>query len=165
MAFTINAQLSLLLKAINDWPSCLEVWNSVHCVLLDLTKAFDLVPHCCLLLKRECLGIRGNLLSHDLNHFYLITVRELLLMVDSQNCFLFIQVYHKAQFLGPCYFYYICIDEIHHIISNIYLRVTLPYTSKLLHLVMKTYFNKTWLKYINGHSCGNIQRVFVYNPY
>ena len=40
-----------------------EKQNSVHCVLLDLAKAFNSDPHCHLLLKLECLGIRGNLLS------------------------------------------------------------------------------------------------------
>jgi len=55
--------VTLLLSAINDWAFCLEKQNSVHCILLDLAKAFDSVPHCRLLLKLECLGIRVNLLS------------------------------------------------------------------------------------------------------
>ena len=58
-----RSTFTLLLSAIKDWAFCLEKQNSVHCVLLDLAKAFDSVPHCRLLLKLECLGIRGNLLS------------------------------------------------------------------------------------------------------
>ena len=58
-----RSTVTLLLSAINDWAFCLERRNSVHCVLLDLAKAFDLVPHCHLLLKLECPGIHGNLLS------------------------------------------------------------------------------------------------------
>ena len=41
----------------------LENRSSVHCLLLDFSKAFDSVPHERLLLKLEALGIRGHLLQ------------------------------------------------------------------------------------------------------
>ena len=52
-----------MLTAVHDWETSLEKRHSIHCLFLDLAKAFDSVPHSCLLLKLECLGIRGSLLS------------------------------------------------------------------------------------------------------
>ena len=57
-----RSTISLLLTAIHDWAACLERRHSVHCIFLDLAKAFDSVPHSRLLLKLECLGIKGDLL-------------------------------------------------------------------------------------------------------
>jgi len=42
---------SLLLSAVNDWGIALNCHQSVHCLFLDLSKAFDSVPHERLLLK------------------------------------------------------------------------------------------------------------------
>ena len=58
-----HSTVSLLLTAIHDWAACLERRHSVHCIFLDLTKAFDSVPHSRILLKLECLGIKGDLLQ------------------------------------------------------------------------------------------------------
>ena len=58
-----QSTVSLLLTAIHDWEACLERRHSVHCIFLDLAKAFDSVPHSRLLLKLECLGIKGDLLQ------------------------------------------------------------------------------------------------------
>ena len=53
-----RSTVSLLLTAIHNWAACLERRHSVHCIFLDLAKAFDSVPHSRLLLKLECL--HGN---------------------------------------------------------------------------------------------------------
>ena len=60
-----RSTVTLLLTAVHDWAACLERRHSIHCIFLDLAKAFDSVPHTRLLLKLECLaiGIMGNLLS------------------------------------------------------------------------------------------------------
>ena len=63
-----HSTVTLLLSAVHDWAACLERRHSIHCIFLDLAKAFDSVSHKRLLLKLECLGIRGNLLSW-LEHF------------------------------------------------------------------------------------------------
>ena len=57
-----RSTVSLLLTVIHDCAACLERRHSVHCIFLDLAKAFDSVPHSCLLLKLECLGIKDDLL-------------------------------------------------------------------------------------------------------
>ena len=53
----------LLVQVVHDWAKALNYRGSSHCLFLDFAKAFDSVPHQRLLLRLECLGIRGNLLS------------------------------------------------------------------------------------------------------
>ena len=62
MAFTVNVQVSLFsFQQLMTGNICLEGWNSVHCVLLDVAEVFDSVPYCRLLFKVECLGVKGKL--------------------------------------------------------------------------------------------------------
>ena len=135
-----RSTVTLLLSAINDWAFCLEGWNSVHCVLLDLAKAFDSVPHCRLLLKLECFGIKGNLLSW-FNSFLTNCYRRVVVNGSFLEWLPILSgVPQGYKFLGPCYFYYF---ELFLRVLLSYLLMTLPYTSKLLQLVMKPYFKKT----------------------
>jgi len=53
----------LLVQVVHDWAKALDSRNSSHCLFLDFAKAFDSVPHQRLLLKLQCLGIRGDLLN------------------------------------------------------------------------------------------------------
>ena len=53
----------LLVQVVHDWAKALDYRGSSHCLFLDFAKAFDSVPHQRLLLRLECLGIRGNLLT------------------------------------------------------------------------------------------------------
>ena len=53
----------LLVQAVHDWAKTLNCCSSFHCLFLDFAKAFDSVPHQYLLLRLECLGISGDLLS------------------------------------------------------------------------------------------------------
>ena len=58
-----HSTVDLLLHTIHDMALSLENRSSVHCLLLDFSKAFDSVPHERLLLKLEAFGIRGHLLQ------------------------------------------------------------------------------------------------------
>lgn len=65
---------TLLLSAVNDWAATLNCHQSVHCLFLDLSKAFDSVPHERLLLKLQLFGVGGSLLLWFRN--YLTTRRQ-----------------------------------------------------------------------------------------
>ena len=47
----------------HEWAKSLNKGVSTHVISLDFSKAFDWVPHQRLLMKLDCMGIRGNLLS------------------------------------------------------------------------------------------------------
>ena len=52
-----------LLATTHEWAKSLNKGVSTHVIYLDFSKAFDSVPHQRLLMKLDCMGIRGNLLS------------------------------------------------------------------------------------------------------
>ena len=52
-----HSTVGLLLCTIHDMALSLENRSSVHCLLLNFSKAFDSVPHERLLLKLEAFGI------------------------------------------------------------------------------------------------------------
>ena len=54
-----HSTVDLLLRVTHDMALALEGHSSLHCLLLDFSKAFDSVPHERLLLKLDAVGIRG----------------------------------------------------------------------------------------------------------
>ena len=55
--------VDLLQRTTHDMALALERRSSLHCLLLDFSKAFDSVPHERLLLKLDVVGIRGKLIA------------------------------------------------------------------------------------------------------
>jgi len=51
-----------LLETVHQWANTLDRRSSSHMLFLNFSKAFDSVPHRRLLLKLDCIGVRGNLL-------------------------------------------------------------------------------------------------------
>ena len=52
-----------LISAINDWVKSINHRTQTDVILLDFEKAFDSVPHQCLLSKLNCNGIRDRSLD------------------------------------------------------------------------------------------------------
>ena len=59
-----------LLRVMNAWMESLETHHKVDIIYLDFQKAFNKVPHECLLAKVESFGNTGCLLSWIQNYLY-----------------------------------------------------------------------------------------------
>ena len=49
------------LKVVDEWSKYIDMNKQIDCIDLDFQKAFDTVPHKCLLKKLESYGITGTL--------------------------------------------------------------------------------------------------------
>ena len=58
----------VLTRLLEEWRKCLDNNNVVGGVLMDLSKAFDCVPHDPLIPKLEAYGINENLLAYLHSH-------------------------------------------------------------------------------------------------
>ena len=50
----------VLLRLIEQWRACLDENKVVGGILMDLSKAFDCLPHDLLIAKREAYGVERN---------------------------------------------------------------------------------------------------------
>ena len=72
-----------VLETVNQWTCCLDRASSSHVGFPNISKAFDTVPHKCLLLKLEHIGSRGKLL--DLISSYLLNHRQCVLIDGASS--------------------------------------------------------------------------------
>ena len=92
-----------LLLTIDDFARALDHNNQVNVGILDMSKAFDKIPHERLALKLHHYGIRGNVLTW-LQSFLEVDLNRWCLMVIILLHVMLFQVYHRDQSWVPHYF-------------------------------------------------------------
>ncbi len=54
---------SILLKAVEDWKMILDEGKYVGAIMMDISKAFDVIPHGLLIAKHHAYGCDENVLN------------------------------------------------------------------------------------------------------
>ena len=170
-----RSTVTLLLTAVHDWAACLERRHSVHCIFLDLAKAFDSVPHTRLLLKLECLGIRGNLLSW-LDHFLTKRFQRVVINGTFSGWLPVLSGVPQGSVLGPLLFL-LYVDDIYRCVSYssvqmfaddiaLYREIVLPSDQELLQEDLNQVYawSCKWLLNLNPSKCDSICISYKHSP-
>ena len=88
-------------QTVHDWALSLDKASSTHVNFTDFSEAFDSVPHKCLLLKLEQVGIKGNI--HGWISSFLVHHRQGVLLDGSTSGWTEVMsgVYHRALSWDP----------------------------------------------------------------
>ena len=164
-----------MLTAVHDWATFLEKRHLVHCVFLDLAKAFYSVPHSLLLLKLENLGIRGNLLSW-LKYFLTRRFQRVIINGAFSEWLPLLSGVPQGSVLGPLLFL-LYIDDIHHCVSHcsiqmfaddiaLYKEITSPSDQDLLQADLNQVYtwSRKWLLNLNPTKCDSICISYKRSP-
>ena len=68
---SINCSMScnnVLVKCIEDFRKALDLWDCIGCVLIDLSSAFDSIPHGLRIAKLNAYGVSMEACSYIMNY-------------------------------------------------------------------------------------------------
>ena len=170
-----RSTVTLLLSAFHDWAACLERRHSIHCIFLDLVKAFDSVPHKRLLLKLECLGIRGNLLFW-LEHFLTKRLQRVVINGTFSDWLPVLSGVPQGSVLGPLLFL-LYVDDIYLCVSHssvqmfadniaLYREIIFPSDRDLLQNDLNQVYawSRKWLLNLNPSKCDSLCISYKHSP-
>ena len=93
----------VLLRLLEEWREHLDINKTVGGILMDLSKAFDCVPHDLLLAKLDAYGIDDNLILYI--HSYLLNRKQCVCINNTLNEFNeVISGVPQGSILGPILF-------------------------------------------------------------
>ena len=97
--------LALLITLLNDLPRCYDTGIQTDIIFTDLAKAFDTVPHQCLLYKLQWYGVTGDLKNWILSFLNHKTQCVVLDGIFSSRCsILHVSGVPQSTVLGPSLF-------------------------------------------------------------